>query len=163
MGRSSTHASWQQETEPDNVDVFCPADGRLVWERPPTEPDAVGRWQRGCGARNPSGRRSVRTPAPSASLAWLNWIFDNEIGSCSSSGRVGQISGDTKSETMVASEVINYYAKNGTKFLAPQMRSRTTSQAPPRPPSLPPPLQRWARSSRGIPVGMPMMDVPACL
>ncbi|WP_084531381.1 aldehyde dehydrogenase family protein [Nocardia miyunensis] len=97
---------------------------------------------------------------------WLNWLMDNDqriLGLVQQ--ETGKSWGDTKIETMVAVEVINYYTKNGAKFLADQTRR------PHGPASLTKELKVFHRPHQlvGIitpwnyPLGMPMMDVPPAL
>jgi len=94
---------------------------------------------------------------------WLDWILDNEdriLGIVQSES--GKSSGDTKIETMVAVEVINYYSKNAAEFLAdrsvkPHNIAGATKRLKVfhRPYQLVGQIFPW-----NYPLGMPMMDVP---
>ena len=129
-------------TAPGEVQVYCPADGRLVGAVPDMGPEQVAelaarlrRAQPAWEAIGPDGRAHHL-------LRWLDWIFDNEDRILADRpGRVGQVAGDTKIETMVAAEVINYYAKNAGRV--PRPRSVTAAQRRRRdeePAPVPPPL-----------------------
>jgi acyl-CoA reductase-like NAD-dependent aldehyde dehydrogenase len=161
-----TRKAGTETTEPDKVDVFCPADGRLVGSVPNQSRDEVAaaaealrRAQPQWEAIGPDGRAKYM-------FAWLNWIFDNEDRILQLvQDESGKSAGDTKIETMVASEVINYYAKNGAKFLAPQMRKPHNIAGATknlhvfrRPYQLVGQIFPW-----NYPLGMPMMDVPPAL
>src|SRR5437879_4587705 len=106
-----------------DVKVYCPADGRLVGTVPDMEPSEVAeiaarlrQAQPAWEALGPDGRARHL-------LSWLDWIFDNEDRLLELvQAESGKSSGDTKIETMVASEVINFYAKNAARFLAPETR-----------------------------------------
>jgi acyl-CoA reductase-like NAD-dependent aldehyde dehydrogenase len=152
--------------QPPELAVYCPADGRLVGSVPDMRAADVAavaadlrRAQPAWEALGPDGRARHL-------LAWLDWIFDNE-------GRIlemvqaesGKSSGDTKIETLVAAEVINYYAKHGPEFLAPRsVKPHNAAGATKRmrlyhrPYQLVGQIFPW-----NYPLGMPMMDVPPAL
>ena len=157
-GRSATAA--------DEVEVRCPADGRLVGTVPemgPTEVAEVAarlrkvqpQWE----AIGPEGRAKHL-------LSWLDWILDNEARILELvRAESGKSSGDTKIETMVAGEVINYYAKHGAEFLEVQnVKPHNVAGATKR-------LRLYYRPYQLVgqifpwnyPLGMPMMDVPPAL
>src|SRR5580658_9625880 len=107
--------------EPDKVDVFCPADGRLVGSVPNQSPEEVAAAAAALRRAQPEWEAIGPDARGKYMLAWLDWIFDNEERILQMvQDESGKSAGDTKIETMVASEVINYYAKNAAAFLAPQ-------------------------------------------
>ena len=99
-------------------------------------------------------------------LDWLDWIFDNEARILELvQAESGKSSGDTKIETMVAAEVINYYAKRGSEFLQVQnIKPHNAAGATKklklyhRPYQLVGQIFPW-----NYPLGMPIMDVPPAL
>jgi acyl-CoA reductase-like NAD-dependent aldehyde dehydrogenase len=146
--------------------VHCPADGRLVGTVPdmgPAEVAAVAgdlrRAQPEWEALGPDGRARHL-------LTWLDWIFDNERRILELvQAESGKSSGDTKLETMIAAEVINYYARHASEFLAgrtvrPHNAAGRTKRLRLfyRPFQLVGQIFPW-----NYPVGMPMMDVPPAL
>jgi acyl-CoA reductase-like NAD-dependent aldehyde dehydrogenase len=158
--------SEEDETMPGEVQVYCPADGRHVGAVPDMGPDHVAalaarlrRAQPAWEALGPDGRARHL-------LGWLDWIFDNEARILELvQAESGKSSGDTKIETMVAAEVINYYAKHGGDFLAPQRRrphniagATKNLHLYRRPYQLVGQIFPW-----NYPLGMPMMDVPPAL
>jgi acyl-CoA reductase-like NAD-dependent aldehyde dehydrogenase len=152
--------------EAREVPVHCPADGRLVGAVPDMGPDQVAELaarlrqaQPAWEALGPDGRARYL-------LDWLDWIFDNEDRILELvQAESGKSSGDTKIETMVAAEVINYYAKNGARFLAPERRRPHNVAGATKnlhlyrgPHQLVGQIFPW-----NYPLGMPMMDVPPAL
>ena len=99
-------------------------------------------------------------------LRWLDWIVDNKDHLLGLVHReAGKSWGDAQIELLVCVEVINYYAKNGEKFLADETRR------PHGPASLTKKLRLLRRPFQLVgvitpwnyPLGMPMMDVPGAL
>src|SRR5438105_10380448 len=113
-GNGRTHA-------PAEVAVTCPADGRVVGRVPDMGPDEVNAIAARLRQAQPAWEEMGPERRSRHLLDWLDWIFDNESRILelvqAESGKSG---GDTKIETMVAAEVINYYAKHGAEFLAVQ-------------------------------------------
>jgi acyl-CoA reductase-like NAD-dependent aldehyde dehydrogenase len=146
--------------------VYCPADGRLVGSIPNMGADEVAE----IAARLRSAQPAWEALGPEGRarhlLDWLDWILDNE-------GRLlelvqaesGKSSGDTKIETMVAAEVINYYAKNAAKFLEVQsVKPHNAAGATKRLRVFQRPYQLVGQIFPwNYPLGMPMMDVPPAL
>ncbi|MFI5623299.1 aldehyde dehydrogenase family protein [Nocardioides sp. NPDC051685] len=99
-------------------------------------------------------------------LAWLNWIVDNKERILGLVHReAGKSWGDAQIELLVAVEVINYYAKNGARFLADETPSPHNLTAITkklrvirRPHQLVGIITPW-----NYPLAMPMMDVPGAL
>lgn len=99
-------------------------------------------------------------------LKWLDWIVDNQERVLGLVHReAGKSWGDAQLELLVCMEVINYYAKNGPRFLADDPRkphglaSATKSLSVRyRPYELVGVICPW-----NYPLGMPMLDVPQAL
>jgi acyl-CoA reductase-like NAD-dependent aldehyde dehydrogenase len=99
-------------------------------------------------------------------LAWLDWIVDNKeriLGLVHS--EAGKSWGDAQIELLVAVEVINYYSKNGARFLSDETPSPHNFSAITkrlrlirRPHQLVGIITPW-----NYPLAMPMMDVPGAL
>jgi acyl-CoA reductase-like NAD-dependent aldehyde dehydrogenase len=148
------------------VDVFCPADGRLVGTVPDMSPAEVHEVAEGL-RRAQSEWEAIGPDARGRWLIrWLDWIFDNEDRLLELvQAESGKSSGDTKIETMVASEVINYYAKNAARFLEvkepkPHNVAGATKKLRVfrRPYQLVGQIFPW-----NYPLGMPLMDIPPAL
>ena len=150
----------------DEIVIRCPADGRIAGTVPVTDAAGVAavatrlrtaqpEWE----ALGPQGRARHL-------LTWLDWILDNETRILELvQSESGKSSGDTKIETMVATEVINYYAKNAAKFLAPRtVKAHNVAGKTKRlrlhyrPYELVGQIFPW-----NYPLGMPLMDVPPAL
>jgi acyl-CoA reductase-like NAD-dependent aldehyde dehydrogenase len=161
-----TGTNGMPEAHAPELAVYCPADGRLVGsvaDMGAAEVAAIAaelrRAQPAWEALGPGGRARHL-------LAWLDWIFDNEARILEMvQAESGKSSGDTKIETLVAAEVINYYAKHGAEFLAPRnVKPHNAAGAAKR-------LRLYRRPYQLVgqifpwnyPLGMPMMDVPPAL
>lgn len=153
-------------TEPDKVDVICPADGRVVGSVPNMTPAEVREVAERLRAAQPEWEAIGPEARGRWMLRWLDWIFDNEERILQLvQDESGKSAGDTKIETMVASEVINYYAKNAAKFLeAKTVKPHNAAGATKklrlfhRPYQLVGQIFPW-----NYPLGMPMMDIPPAL
>jgi acyl-CoA reductase-like NAD-dependent aldehyde dehydrogenase len=107
------------ETGPDMLDVYCPADGRLVGSVPimgAAEVAAVAKQLRAAQPEwedlGPHGRGKYM-------FAFLDWILDNEkelVGIMQE--ETGKSWGDAGLEVAMAVDLINYYGKHAAEFLA---------------------------------------------
>ncbi|MFE3001613.1 aldehyde dehydrogenase family protein [Nocardia sp. NPDC059246] len=147
-------------------EVRNPADGSVVGRLPDMTPTEVA----DLAARLRSAQPEWEALGPKRRarhlLDWLDWLMDNDqriLGLVQQES--GKSWGDASIETMVAVEVINYYAKHGAQFLADQTRR------PHGPASLTKRLEVFHRPYQLVgvitpwnyPLGMPMMDVPPAL
>lgn len=148
------------------IEVRCPADDRVVGHIPQQSAKEVA----GIAAELREAQPAWEALGPEGRArhlyAWLDWILDNEERILELVQReTGKSWGDTNIETMVAVEVINYYAKHAAEFLADK------SFRPHGPAYAGKKLELHARPHPlvGIifpwnyPLGMPMMDVPGAL
>jgi acyl-CoA reductase-like NAD-dependent aldehyde dehydrogenase len=153
-------------TSEPRVDVYCPADGRLVGSVPNQSAAHVAAVAEGLRRAQPEWEAIGPKGRATHLRNWLNWIFDNEDRILDLvQSESGKSAGDTKIETMVASEVINFYAKHAAEFLAPQERkphniagATKNLHVYRRPHQLVGQIFPW-----NYPLGMPMMDVPPAL
>ncbi|MHB8695730.1 MAG: aldehyde dehydrogenase family protein [Solirubrobacteraceae bacterium] len=154
---------------PDPTERFaveCPADGRVVALRREMGPAEVAIVAADLRAAQPGWEAIGPDARARHMLDWLDWILDNERQILELvQAESGKSAGDTTIETMVAVEVINYYAKNARRFLADRsVRGHN-------PAALAKSLRVFQRPHPlvGIifpwnyPLGMPMMDVPPAL
>ena len=163
---STRQSTGPEGAEPDKVDVFCPADGRLVGSVPNESPEEVAAAAAALRRAQPEWEAIGPDARAKYLFAWLDWIFDNEERILQLvQDESGKSAGDTKIETMVASEVINYYGKNAASFLAPQTRKPHNVAGMTknlhvfrRPYQLVGQIFPW-----NYPLGMPLMDVPPAL
>jgi acyl-CoA reductase-like NAD-dependent aldehyde dehydrogenase len=146
--------------------VHCPADGRLVAMVPELDAQQVAAVAAELRGAQPEWEAIGPDARARHCLNWLDWILDNEqriLGLVQAES--GKSAGDTTIETMVAVEVINYYAKHAREFL----RDRSVRAHNPagmakrlrvfqRPHPLVGIIFPW-----NYPLGMPMMDVPGAL
>jgi acyl-CoA reductase-like NAD-dependent aldehyde dehydrogenase len=148
------------------LSVDCPADGRLVGTVPDMGPDQVAAVAAQLRAAQPEWE-AIGPEARARHLRnWLDWILDNEQRILKLvQAESGKSWGDTKIETMVAVEVINYYSKHGAEFLAakrvkPHNAAGATKRLRVyhRPYQLVGQIFPW-----NYPLGMPIMDVPPAL
>jgi acyl-CoA reductase-like NAD-dependent aldehyde dehydrogenase len=148
------------------VDVYCPADGRLVGSVPNMSAEEVAEAATRLRQAQPEWEAIGPNGRAKHLLNWLDWIFDNEARILAMvQAESGKSAGDTKIETMVASEVINFYAKHAAEFLAPQERKPHNIAGATknlhlyrRPHQLVGQIFPW-----NYPLGMPLMDVPPAL
>jgi len=150
----------------DQIDVICPADGRVVGSIPNMGAAEVGEVAAKLRAAQPEWEAIGPEARGRHMLNWLDWIFDHEDRLLELvQSESGKSSGDTKIETMVASEVINFYAKNAAKFLrARHIKPHNMVGASKK-------LRRFYRPHQLVgqifpwnyPLGMPLMDVPPAL
>lgn len=151
---------------PAYVEVRNPADGSVAGHVPDMTPDDVAALAASLRAAQPEWEALGPRGRARHLLAWLDWLMDNDqriLGLVQSES--GKSWGDTSIETMVAVEVINYYARNAPKFLADSARR------PHGPASLAKKLEVSYRpyelvgviSPWNYPLAMPMMDVPPAL
>lgn len=151
---------------PPVVEVRNPADGSLAGAVPDMTADDVET----LAARLRSAQPAWQALSPNARakhlLNWLNWIVDNSEHLLGLVHReAGKSWGDADLELLVCMEVVNYYAKNGDKFLADERRR------PHGPASLTKKLRVRYRPYQLVgvitpwnyPLAMPMMDVPGAL
>lgn len=151
---------------PGVVEVRNPANDAVVGTVPNMSADEVAELaarlraaQPAWEALGPEGRRKHL-------LAWLDWIVDNKERILGLVHReAGKSWGDAQIELLVAVEVINYYAKNGARFLADERPSPHNVSAITkklrlirRPHQLVGIITPW-----NYPLAMPMMDVPGAL
>ncbi|HWF53007.1 MAG TPA: aldehyde dehydrogenase family protein [Solirubrobacteraceae bacterium] len=148
------------------VDVFCPADGRLVGSVPDMGAPEVEQIAAQLRAAQPAWEAIGPEGRARHMLAWLDWIFDNEDRILELvQQESGKSYGDTKIEILATAEVINYYAKHAGEFLADQhprpheLASSTKSLHLFRKPyQLVGEIFPW-----NYPLAMPMLDVPPAL
>jgi len=149
-----------------HVEVRNPADGSIAGYVPDLTPAEVADLAAALRAAQPEWEELGPRGRARHLLRWLDWLMDNDqriLGLVQRES--GKSWGDASIETMVAVEVINYYARNAPKFLASQTRR------PHGPPSLTKKLQVRYRpyplvgviSPWNYPLAMPMMDVPPAL
>lgn len=153
-------------TTEGGVEVRCPADGRLVGTVPEMGASEVAEVAARLRAAQPEWERIGPEGRARHLLNWLDWLLDNESRILELvQAESGKSSGDTKIETMVAAEVINYYAKNGAEFLGVQnVKPHNAVGATKR-------LRLYYRPYQLVgqifpwnyPLAMPMMDVPPAL
>ena len=146
--------------------VTCPADGRVVGTVPDMSPTEIAAVAQRLRAAQPEWEAIGPERRARHLLDWLDWIFDNETRILDLvQAESGKSSGDTKIETMVAAEVINYYAKHGADFLKVQsIKPHNAAGATKR-------LHLYHRPYQLVgqifpwnyPLGMPIMDVPPAL
>ena len=152
--------------QPPELAVHCPADGRLVGTVPDMGVDRVAAIAARLRAAQPDWE-AIGPEARAGHLRnWLDWILDNEQRILELvQAESGKSWGDTKIETMVAVEVINYYSKHGAEFLAvKQVKPHSVAGATKR-------LRVYHRPHQLVgqifpwnyPLGMPIMDVPPAL
>jgi acyl-CoA reductase-like NAD-dependent aldehyde dehydrogenase len=148
------------------IEVTCPADGRVVGHIPIQGPEEIAAMAAQLRSAQPEWEAMGPEGRAKALYAWLDWIFDNEQRILEMvQNETGKSWGDTSIETMVAVEVINYYCKHAKEFLADQKFT------PHGPAYLGKKLRVHAKPHQlvGIilpwnyPLGMPMMDVPGAL
>lgn len=148
------------------VEVRNPADGALVGVVPDMSLEQVTQRaaelrsaQPGWEALGPKGRAHYLRK-------WLDWIVDNQDDLLGLAHREsGKSWGDTQIELMVCMEIINYYTKHGSEFLADETRR------PHGPPSLTKNLRIRYRPYELVgvitpwnyPIAMPMLDIPQAL
>jgi acyl-CoA reductase-like NAD-dependent aldehyde dehydrogenase len=151
---------------PDGLDVLCPADGRVVGRIPIQGPAEIAEMAAELRAAQPEWEAMGPDARAKHLYNWLDWIFDNEERILRMvQDEAGKSWGDTAIETMVAVEVINYYAKNAKEFLSDR------SYRPHGPGSLTKKLRMHVRPHQLVgaiipwnyPLGNPMMDVPPAL
>lgn len=149
-----------------SVTVTNPANGQVVGSVPDMSAGEVAELAAKLRAAQPEWEALGPAKRAKFLIAWLNWIMDNDeriLGLVQSES--GKSWGDASIESMVAVEVVNYYTKNGEKFLADETRR------PHGPASLTKKLEVFRRPYQlvGIitpwnyPLAMPMMDVPGAL
>ncbi len=152
--------------EPAVVIVLNPATGDVVGEVPDLGADQVTQLAARLRAAQPAWADLGPKGRARHLLSWLDWIMDHDRPLLELLQReTGKSWGDASIETMVAVEVINYYAARGPKFLATERRR------PHGPASLTKRLElRWIPyelvgviTPWNYPLAMPMMDVPGAL
>lgn len=148
------------------VIVTNPANGAEVGRLPDLAPDEVEALARKLRAAQPAWEDLGPRGRARHLLDWLNWIVDNKDHLLGLVHReAGKSWGDASIELMVCVEVINYYAKNGAKFLAEEKRHihgpasfNKKLRVLRRPYQLVGVITPW-----NYPLAMPMMDVPGAL
>ena len=164
-----THAEETLATVADapvTIKVQCPADGRVVGRVPASTPDDVVRQAAALREAQPDWEAIGPDGRATALLAWLDWILDNERRLLRLiQDESGKSAGDTQLETIVATDVINYYAKLGPQALADRVVPAHNPaghakriRAFHRPYALVGQIFPW-----NYPLGMPMLDVPPAL
>lgn len=158
--------SGQEEGTAAEVVVRCPADGKVAGTVPDMDAETVAAMAARLRAAQPAWEDLGPDGRAKHLLNWLDWILDNESRLLALvQSESGKSSGDTNIETMVATEVINYYARNAAAFLADKpvkphnvvgMTKHLTVQY--KPYQLVGQIFPW-----NYPLGMPMMDVPPAL
>ena len=101
------------------IDVVCPADGRLVGQVPELGPEEVAVVAARLRAAQPAWEELGPKGRAAHMLRFLEWILDHEgelVGILQDES--GKSRGDAMLEVISAVELINYYCKNGPKFLA---------------------------------------------
>ena len=150
----------------DRLEIRNPADGSFAGYVPNMTPAAVTDLATTLRAAQPAWEELGPRGRARHLLSWLEWLMDNDERILSMvQSESGKSWGDTSIETMVAVEVINYYTKKATKFLASE------SRRPHALPYLTKRLELYYRpyplvgviSPWNYPLGMPMMDVPPAL
>ena len=150
----------------DAVEVRNPANDAVVGSVPDLSADEVAELAARLRAAQPAWEALGPEGRKKHLLAWLDWIVDNKERILGLVHReAGKSWGDAQIELLVAVEVINYYAKNGAKFLAderpaPHNVSAITKKLRliRRPHQLVGVITPW-----NYPLAMPMMDVPGAL
>lgn len=151
--------------EPD-VDVVNPATGELVGAVGAMSPAEVDDMAARLRAAQPEWEALGSKKRAEYLFAWLNWIVDNKDHLLGLVHReAGKSWGDASIELMVCVEVINYYAKNGEKFMAEECRRihgpasfNKKLRILRRPYQLVGIITPW-----NYPLAMAMMDVPGAL
>ncbi|MVU80783.1 aldehyde dehydrogenase family protein [Nocardia sp. ET3-3] len=147
-------------------EVRNPADGSIAGRLPDMTPAEVAELAQRLRSAQPEWEQLGPRGRARHLLNWLDWLMDNDqriLGLVQQES--GKSWGDTSIETMVAVEVINYYAKHAPEFLADQTRR------PHGPASLTKKLEVLYRPYQLVgvitpwnyPLAMPMMDVPPAL
>jgi acyl-CoA reductase-like NAD-dependent aldehyde dehydrogenase len=148
------------------VEVRNPANGSLVGTVPDLSNDDVSERAAKLRAAQPAWQALSPKARARHLLDWLDWIVDNSDRLLGLVHReAGKSWGDAQIELLVCMEVINYYAKNGEKFLADESRQ------PHGPASLTKKLRIRYRPYQLVgvitpwnyPLAMPMMDIPGAL
>jgi acyl-CoA reductase-like NAD-dependent aldehyde dehydrogenase len=149
-----------------SLTVRCPADGRTVGSVPIHSADEVRAAAAALRAAQPAWAALGFDARARHLQRWRDWFLDN-------AGRLAQIVqsetgkswNDAGAEVPVAVEVINYYAKHGAAFLAPEHpRPHTPAMAAKRlsveyaPHQLVGVITPW-----NGPIGVPMFDIPGAL
>jgi acyl-CoA reductase-like NAD-dependent aldehyde dehydrogenase len=148
------------------IEVRCPADGRTVGYIPNQGAEEVAAMAAELRAAQPAWEALGPDGRAKHLYAWLDWIFDNEERLLELvQAESGKSWGDASIETMVAVEVINYYAKNARDFLSDK------SYRPHGPAGITKKLEVHIRPHQLVgvvipwnyPLGNPLMDVPQAL
>ena len=150
----------------DVVEVRNPADDSVVGTVPNMSATEVAELAARLRAAQPAWEALGPTGRKKHLLNWLDWIVDNKERILGLVHReAGKSWGDAQIELLVAVEVINYFAKNGAKFLADERPSPHNISAITkklrlirRPYPLVGVITPW-----NYPFAMPVMDVPAAL
>jgi len=148
------------------IEVHCPADGRVVGHIPNHTADDVAKMAAALRAAQPAWEELSVEARCKHVLNWLDWIFDNEQHILELvQAEAGKSWGDASIETMVAVEVINYYTKHAKEFLADQsIRPHSPAylskklRVHVRPYQLVGIIEPW-----NFPLAMPIMDTPQAL
>lgn len=151
---------------PEAVEVRNPANDTVVGTVPSLSAAEVAELAARLRAAQPDWEALGPEGRKKHLLAWLDWIVDNKEQILGLVHReAGKSWGDAQIELLVAVEVINYYAKNGARFLAderpaPHNVSAITKKLRliRRPHQLVGIITPW-----NYPLAMPMMDVPGAL
>jgi acyl-CoA reductase-like NAD-dependent aldehyde dehydrogenase len=159
-------ANGQVQASSAQLEVQCPADGRVVGTVPDLSAEQVQALAGQLRTAQPEWEAIGPERRARHLLNWLDWIFDNEQRILELvQAESGKSWGDTKIETMVAAEVINYYARHGAKFLeVKNLKPHNVAGATKRlhvyhrPYELVGQIFPW-----NYPLGMPIMDVPPAL
>jgi acyl-CoA reductase-like NAD-dependent aldehyde dehydrogenase len=107
------------ETGPDMLDVYCPADGRLVGSVPIMGAAEVAALAKQLRAAQPEWEDLGPHGRAKYMFAFLDWILDNEkelVGIMQE--ETGKSWGDAGLEVAMAVDLINYYGKHAAEFLA---------------------------------------------
>lgn len=107
----------------DRIDVVNPATGRSVGSVPVMTAAEVAELAGRLRAAQPRWEALGPKRRAKYLLEWLNWLMDNDtrlLGLVQQ--ETGKSWGDASIESMVAVEVINYFAKRGATFLADERR-----------------------------------------
>src|SRR5689334_23106475 len=105
--------------EPTYIDVYCPADGRLVGRAPDLGRAGVEAAARQLRAAQPAWEDLGPDGRAQHMLAFLDWILDNEknlVGIMQE--ETGKSWGDAGLEVAMCVDLINYYTSHAKEFLA---------------------------------------------
>ena len=122
MTTSETGLASPQDAAPvDSLEIRCPADGTPVGSVPIDSPADVAAAAARARAAQPAWEELGPKGRSRYVLRWLDWILDNQDRLVRlAQDESGKSWGDASFETLIATEVINYYTRHAEAFLAPR-------------------------------------------